>query len=256
MNGVRSRFSVPALAAASIALILWATAAASPAQRASGTAAPAAAQTASTVTGKVGLGSPAATEAKSKDSAVRKSDAARGGDNLLSEQRAADSVAKTLGVTKAAARVALNALIPLSEHPDGMNAADTAFAAVASRLGVTPAQLDHALVTLKVDSQPAEATNPGKPAIAAGSPKTGGSVTGRAQDLLSEPRAADSVAKCLGVTEAAAAGALNALLAQSEHRNGLSPTDVAFATVASRLGVTRPGFSKLSSRSRPAGDRT
>ena len=40
------------------------------------------------------------------------------------------------------------------------------------------------------------------------------------------------------MTKAAARGALNALLAQSAHRNGLNPTDVAFAEVASQLGVT------------------
>ena len=214
MNGVRSRFSIPALAAASIAVVLCATAVAAPAQRSSGTTVPAARcrRTTSTAIGKVGLGSPDVTETKSKDSAVRgaagapRSDAAQGGGNLLSEQRAADSVAKSLGVTKSAARVALNALIPLSEHPDGMNPADTAFAAVASGLGVTSAQLEQALVTLKVGSRPAGATNPGKPAIAPGTAKTGSSVADRAHDLLSEQRAADSVAKSLGVTKAAARG--------------------------------------------------
>jgi hypothetical protein len=84
-----------------------------------------------------------------KRAAAARANRNSGSDNLLRRPDAVSSIARSLGVSEAAARAALRTLVPLSEASGGLDPASPGFVAAAGHLGVSPAQLAGAIDALK-----------------------------------------------------------------------------------------------------------
>jgi hypothetical protein len=145
---VRSRRVVVAGIAAAAAVALPAAALASGSGSPSAKPSPAATKSAATSEPRV---APSTAAAKKSAAAARKSAAAGSGtsvDRSLTGAVAVAALANQLGVSRGAARHALQQIIALNRQ-GGVNPTGPAFAAIAHDLGVSPAQLAAALGAVK-----------------------------------------------------------------------------------------------------------